>query len=153
MCLLAYFFEVLRWLRFCRCACVLHVTVVMQLFPKAQFIYMHRNPVDVFASAANMADKTCVHTPCFCTAYHPVMSEVRCRSRPPACWSIYRIHTNIDCSIPSFLPSFLPSFFIRRVHCWLLCYWLLSLADIGTPTSTSPRTMKSSISSVRSTIS
>ena len=29
-----------------------------QLFPKAQFIYMHRDPVDVFVSAANMADTT-----------------------------------------------------------------------------------------------
>ena len=29
-----------------------------QLFPKAQFVYMHRDPVDVFVSAANMADTT-----------------------------------------------------------------------------------------------
>jgi len=39
-------------------SCTIFVWVLAQLFPKAQFIYMHRHPIDVFVSAANMADTT-----------------------------------------------------------------------------------------------
>lgn len=34
------------------------IPLLLELFPDAQFIYIHRNPYDVFRSAANMADKT-----------------------------------------------------------------------------------------------
>jgi hypothetical protein len=34
------------------------IKLLLTLFPKAQFIYMHRNPYAVFSSAANMAQKT-----------------------------------------------------------------------------------------------
>eukprot|EP00547_Thalassionema_nitzschioides_P013440 CAMPEP_0194264602 /NCGR_PEP_ID=MMETSP0158-20130606/47671_1 /TAXON_ID=33649 /ORGANISM="Thalassionema nitzschioides, Strain L26-B" /LENGTH=270 /DNA_ID=CAMNT_0039004847 /DNA_START=542 /DNA_END=1354 /DNA_ORIENTATION=+ len=36
--------------------------LLLQLFPKAQFIYIHRNPYDVFRSAAHMADTTYWYT-------------------------------------------------------------------------------------------
>mmetsp|Transcript_3755 Transcript_3755/g.7372 ORF Transcript_3755/g.7372 Transcript_3755/m.7372 type:complete len:508 (-) Transcript_3755:379-1902(-) len=38
------------------------VRLLLQLFPKAQFIYMHRHPYEVFASAAHMADTTYWYT-------------------------------------------------------------------------------------------
>lgn len=34
------------------------VALLLQLFPQAQFVYIHRNPIDVLQSALNMADKT-----------------------------------------------------------------------------------------------
>lgn len=36
----------------------LQIKLLLTLFPKAQFIYMHRDPYAVFSSAANMAQKT-----------------------------------------------------------------------------------------------
>ncbi|KDD76934.1 hypothetical protein H632_c62p3, partial [Helicosporidium sp. ATCC 50920] len=33
-----------------------HVKTILELFPDAQFVYIHRHPLDVFASAAHMAD-------------------------------------------------------------------------------------------------
>jgi hypothetical protein len=38
------------------------ITLLNQLFPEAQFIYIHRNPYDVFRSAAHMADTTYWYT-------------------------------------------------------------------------------------------
>jgi len=38
------------------------IALLNQLFPKAQFIYIHRNPYDVFRSAAHMADTTYWYT-------------------------------------------------------------------------------------------
>mmetsp|Transcript_13737 Transcript_13737/g.28814 ORF Transcript_13737/g.28814 Transcript_13737/m.28814 type:complete len:500 (-) Transcript_13737:2624-4123(-) len=38
------------------------VALLNQLFPEAQFIYIHRNPYDVFRSAAHMADTTYWYT-------------------------------------------------------------------------------------------
>ena len=32
------------------------VRMLLKLFPKARFLYIHREPLKVFASAANMAD-------------------------------------------------------------------------------------------------
>lgn len=34
------------------------VKLLLKLFPRAQFIYIHRDPYAVFSSAVNMADKT-----------------------------------------------------------------------------------------------
>jgi hypothetical protein len=34
------------------------VALLLQLFPDAQFVYIHRDPVTVLQSALNMADKT-----------------------------------------------------------------------------------------------
>ena len=34
------------------------IPLILSLFPKAQFVYIHRNPYDVFRSAAHMADTT-----------------------------------------------------------------------------------------------
>lgn len=34
------------------------VKLLLELFPDAQFVYIHRDPYDVFRSAVNMADKT-----------------------------------------------------------------------------------------------
>ncbi|GBG27481.1 Ankyrin repeat domain-containing protein 1 [Hondaea fermentalgiana] len=41
---------------------VARARLLYQLFPKAQFVYIHRNPYTVWKSAANMADKTYWHT-------------------------------------------------------------------------------------------
>mmetsp|Transcript_4622 Transcript_4622/g.11871 ORF Transcript_4622/g.11871 Transcript_4622/m.11871 type:complete len:452 (+) Transcript_4622:2-1357(+) len=38
------------------------IILLNQLFPEAQFIYIHRNPYDVFRSAAHMADTTYWYT-------------------------------------------------------------------------------------------
>mmetsp|Transcript_10471 Transcript_10471/g.21800 ORF Transcript_10471/g.21800 Transcript_10471/m.21800 type:complete len:237 (+) Transcript_10471:3-713(+) len=38
------------------------IELLNQLFPEAQFIYIHRNPYDVFRSAAHMADTTYWYT-------------------------------------------------------------------------------------------
>lgn len=38
------------------------IVLLNQLFPQAQFIYIHRNPYDVFRSAAHMADTTYWYT-------------------------------------------------------------------------------------------
>lgn len=38
------------------------IALLNQLFPEAQFIYIHRNPYDVFRSAAHMADTTYWYT-------------------------------------------------------------------------------------------
>jgi hypothetical protein len=38
------------------------IKVLLELFPKAQFVYVYRNPMAVFKSAANMADTTYWYT-------------------------------------------------------------------------------------------
>jgi hypothetical protein len=34
------------------------IALLLELFPDAQFVYIHRHPYEVFRSAVNMADKT-----------------------------------------------------------------------------------------------
>jgi hypothetical protein len=49
------------------------VALLLRLFPRARFVYVHRDPLTVFSSAAHMAD----------TYYWRVASFLSCRSWQP----------------------------------------------------------------------
>jgi len=56
------------------------VKLLLELFPKAQFIYVHRDPYTVFKSACNMADKTYW---CGAVPPSPIASVGACARSPP----------------------------------------------------------------------